>query len=87
VTLRKDGRSYGFDFWNSLNDSQNGKTPGYYDILACIASDATCPTDPDEVAREFGPMPPSQCVAVAKAAKALRAFFSKEEIEALTEIQ
>jgi len=92
VTLRfpqrlyKRKRSHSFDFWNSLNDSQEGKQPGYYDILVCVGSEATCPTDPDEVAREFGEMKPSQAIAIAKAAQRLQAFFTESEIDALTEI-
>ena len=86
----KDGRSpksISFDFWNSINDMQTGKAPTAYDILACISSEANSPTDPDEVAQEFGDMLPSQAIAVAKFAKKLQDFFTEKEIEALSEIQ
>jgi hypothetical protein len=80
-------KSISFDFWNSLNDMQARKAPTEYDVLTCISSDASYPTDPDEVAREVGDMPPSQAIAVAKFAKKLQNFFTEKEIEALSEIQ
>jgi hypothetical protein len=85
-----DGRtpkSISFDFWNSLNDMQTRKAPTEYTVLACISSEANSPTDPDEVAKEFGDMLPSQAIAVAKFAKKLQNFFTEKEIEALSEIQ
>lgn len=88
VTLRKGRRSLSFDFWNSLNDMQNGKEPGYYNILSCVSSDATGPTDPDEVAAEYGgDMKPSQAIASAKFAGQLQAFFTEDEIDALGEVR
>ena len=51
--------SVSFSFWNSLRDKADGKSPSAYDILACVASDAHSPTDPDEVAAEFGDIKPS----------------------------
>ncbi len=78
--------SISFDFWNSVNDMQAGKSPTAYNILACISSDASMSTDPDEVVEELGEMRPSQAVTVAKFATRLQAFFTKEEIEALAEI-
>ena len=86
VTLRKKRRSMSFDFWNSLKDMQDGKEPGYYDVLSCISSDATGPTDPDEVVEEYGDMKPSQAIAAAKFSARLQAFFSGEEIDALGEV-
>ncbi len=88
VTIkRQDRRSISFDFWNSLNDKQNGERPTAYDILAAISSDATMPTDPDQVVEEMGEMKPSQAIAVAKFAKKLQAYFTEEELEKLAEIQ
>ena len=87
VTLRrKDSKSISFDFWNSWKDSHEGKRPTAYDVLACISSDAYAPTDPDEVAEEYGDIKPSQAIAVAKFAKRLQAFFIDDELEALSEI-
>jgi len=79
-------RSISFDFWNSQADMQANKRPTAYDVLSTIASDANAPTDPDDVAEEYGPMPPSQAIAVAKFARRLQAFFSDEELEDLGEI-
>lgn len=87
VTLRKGRRSLSFDFWNSLNDMQNGREPGYYDIRSCVGSDATGPTDPDEVVEEYGDMKPSQAIAVAKFSARLQAFFTEEEIDSLGEVR
>ena len=88
ITIRrKGGRSVSFDFWNSQADSQNDKRPTPYDILSCVSADAFSPTDPDEVAAEYGDMKPSQAIAVARFAKRLQAFFWEDELEALGEIQ
>ena len=62
-------------------------TPSCYDILACLSSDASCPTDPDEVVAEFGPMKPSQAIAVAESARRLQAFFTSDELAILSEVQ
>ena len=81
------GHTISFDFWNSLHDSTRGVRPGYYDILACVSSDLSAPTDADEVAEEFGPMKPSQALVIAKHAARLQAFFTDDEVKALGEIQ
>lgn len=80
-------RSLSFDFWGSYRDKQDGKRPGYYDILACVSLEAVRPTDPDEVVEEYGTMKPSQAVAVATHAKRLQGFFTGAELTALSEIQ
>jgi hypothetical protein len=79
--------SVSFSFWNSLQDRVIGKSPSAYDILACMASDAHSPTDPDEVAEEYGEIKPSTALAVATRAKELQAFFTEQELDALAEIQ
>ena len=79
--------SVSFPFWNSLNDKASGKNPSDYNILACVSSDAHSPTDPDEVADEFGEIKPSTAFAVAERAKELQAFFTEQELDALAEIQ
>ena len=76
-----------FPFWNSLHDKANGKGPSAYDILTCVASDAHSPTDPDEVAEEYGEIKPSIAIAAADGAKELQAFFTERELDALAEIQ
>ena len=86
IRLKRGGRSIGFDFWNSRHDSERGERPGYYSILACVASDASGPTDPDEIAAEYGPMRPSQAIAVARHSARLRAFLTEREIERLGEV-
>ena len=80
------GKSISFDFWGSQADMLANKRPTPYDVLACISSDAHAPTDPDEVGEEFGEMRPSQATAIARFAARLQAFFTEEELEALSEI-
>ena len=79
--------SISFDFWNSKNDKDKGIRPTGYDILSTVSSDAFSPTDPDEIVAEYGDMKPSQATAAARFAKRLQAFFTEEELEALSEIQ
>ncbi len=76
-----------FDFWDSIANCEADKEPTIYDILACISSDASMSTDPDEIAQEFGIMKPSQAIAIAAWAKKLQAFFTEDEREKLNEIQ
>ena len=77
----------GFDFWGSLNDAEKGKRPSHYTVLACVSSDISCSTDPDEVHAEFGDMKPSQAQAIADHARKLQSFFTGAERAALAEIQ
>ena len=90
VSLKLGKKSTSFDFWGSQHDKEKGKDPGVYDILACVSSDMSMPTDPDEIHEEFGAnMKPSQCKAVANHAKKLQAFFSglsESELDKLREI-
>jgi hypothetical protein len=84
VTIKRGNKkSISFDFWKG----HDGKALTAYDILASISREATSPTDPDEVAAEFGDMKPSQAIRIAKFAKRLQSFFTEQELEALTEIQ
>lgn len=92
ITLRKgepgvDCQELSFPFWDSIANFGVGKQPTAYDVLACISLDALSPTDPDEVVDEFGEMKPSQAIAVAEFAKKLQAFFTRDELKALGEIQ
>lgn len=75
-----------FDYWGSHADARTSRRPDTYDILTCVASDATMPTDSDEVVRELGSMRPSQAVAVAKWARRLQAFFTPDELAKLQEV-
>lgn len=79
-------RSMTFDWWGSLDMARRGEAPTNYNILASLSAEATSPTDPDEVAEEFGPIPPTQAVAVAKFAQRLQRFFGID-LDALAEIQ
>jgi hypothetical protein len=88
VTLTNTrGEHLAFPFWGSMHDRALGKTPTVYDVLSCVSSDASMPTDPDRVVEELGPMKPSQAVAAAEFARKLRGFFRRAELERLGEIQ
>lgn len=88
VTLTKPGRDpLTFPFWDSMHNATTGKAPTIYDVLACVASEASMPTDPDEIVKELGPMKPSQAVAAAEFARKLQTFFTRAERERLAEIQ
>ena len=75
-----------FVYWNSYQDKQKGKSPTAYDVLACLASDARCSTDPDEIYADFGEMTPSNAIAIAAHAKEIQDFFTQEELDDLSEI-
>ena len=79
-------RSISFDYWNSMADMQADRRPSVYDILSTLASESHAPTDPDEVAEEFGDTPPSQAIAIAKFAQRLQDFFTEQEFGDLGEI-
>ena len=75
-----------FDFWGSIHDAEEGKAPSAYDVLACIGGDIQTSEDADEVAEDMGGMKPSQAFACVEWGKKLRAFFTTEEQEAVSEI-
>lgn len=82
----------GLPYWESSkyfvgNVVKRKHTPTYYDILSCLSSDLSMPTDPDDVVREFGSMMPSQAIKIAEFARKLQAFFSEEEKAILAEVQ
>lgn len=79
--------SISFDYWDSKDHQEKGWAPRAYDILSCLSCDLSMPTDPDEIAREFGPMLPSQAQHIADHARKLQAFFTTAEVEALSVIQ
>lgn len=76
-----------FDYWGSRHDAERHLEPSVYDVLACVGSDAQGPTDPDEVAEEYGPMKPSQALKCARWARRLQKFFSEAERAMLAEVQ
>lgn len=87
VTLgRHTGPTLSFDFWGSYNDAEAGRAPTPYDILACVSSDASGPTDPDVVVEEYGDMAPSKARQIANFARRLQRFFTAEELTALRDI-
>ena len=102
VTLSRETRPGGvnavhvsplsFDFWDSVAAKEKGETPSAYDVLACISGDVNCPDTFADFCGESG------CDEDSRAARALfkrcstfarklRAFFTAEEIEGLSEIQ
>ena len=87
VTRKADRKRIAFDWWGSIHMMQNGERPREYDILASISSEASMPLDPDELIGEIGPMPIKQALASCRFAKRLQAFFSEDELSALSEIQ
>lgn len=54
VTMRRNGKRISFRFWNSLNDSQNGKALDAYSVLACCSSDLYCPDTFEDFCAEYG---------------------------------
>ena len=94
ITISRKGESgrLAFDFWNSFSDSQNGKDPTAYDALSCIRSDAYTPEDFSEFCSEYGYDEDSRKAhkifkLADKFGRRIRAFFSDEEIEQLSEIR
>ena len=93
VTIsRKGGGRVSFDFWNSLSAQQSGEDVTAYDVLACISSKAYCPDSFEDFCGEYGYEQDSRkalatfkrCAAFAER---LRAFFSEDELEALSDIR
>ena len=102
VTLSRETRPGGvnavhvsplfFDFWDSVAAKEKGKTPSAYDVLACISGDVHCPDDFADFCGEYGYEEDSRAAFAtfkrcAALARKLRAFFTAEEIEGLSEIQ
>ena len=93
VTIwRQGGGRLTFDFWNSLQDSQDGTTPTAYDVLACISGDYYTPETCEEFCGEYGEDTDSRKALALfrrcdRFARRLRAFFTEAEAEALGEIQ
>lgn len=89
VTMKRalTGARLTFPFWNSQRDSEQGKAPTAYAVLACAGSDLSCPEEFDEFCAEFGYDTDSRkaektfrlCAAFGRK---LRAFFDNEEMQA-----
>lgn len=100
VTLSKGERGQGvkfgqrvtFDFWGSQHDQAAGRRElSAYDVLACISGDVYCPETFEDFCSEYGYETDSIKALqtfnrASRFAKRLRAFFSKEEREILSEI-
>lgn len=81
-----------FDFWGSIAGAEKGETAVTpYDVLACISGDVHCPETFADFCGEFSESEDSikalqtfrRCSAFSKR---LRAFFTAQEIEELSEI-
>ena len=81
-----------FDFWGSIADAEKGETTVTpYDVLACISGDVHCAETFKDFCADFGDSEDSikalqmfrRCSAFSKR---LRAFFTAQEIEDLSEI-
>jgi hypothetical protein len=95
VTLRAPGvRPFVFDFWNSINDTQQGIPLRAYAVLSCLASDASM-TDANEVMSDFGraDMAPSRARKIAAWGNRVARWLAQVEArtpgatEALAQIQ
>ena len=92
VTLSGKGRRIVFDFWGSVADAEAKKDPTPYTVLACLGSDAHAPETFTEYCREYGDAGDSieslqTFKRLDRFAKRLRAFFTSEGLEELSEIQ
>lgn len=82
-----------FDFWSSIADAQAGVlTVTPYSVLACISSDAHTPETFADFCAEYGYESDSIKALqtyrrVSAFAKRLRAFFTADELEQLSEIR
>jgi hypothetical protein len=87
--INKEYKSFSLSFWNSLNDSQNGKTPTPYDVIACLTK-----YDPGTFKNfcgDFGYDTDSRkgyatYKAVIREWQKVQTFFTESEIEQLAEI-
>ena len=94
VTIsRKGGGRLSFDFWNSRHDIERGDTTiRPYDALACIGGDVHTADTFEEFCSEYGYDADSRKAEKTwklcdRFAQRIRAFFTEDEIEALSEIQ
>lgn len=92
VILERKPSRLVFDFWSSSTDAEAGiETVSAYSVLACISSETYCPETFGEWCDEYGVTSDSiknlqtfrRCSAFAKR---LRAFFTEQELQELSEI-
>ncbi len=81
-----------FPFWDSVAAKENGEILSAYSVLACISGDVHCPSAFADFCAEYGYDEDSRAAHAtfkrcATFARKLRAFFEKDEIEGLSEIQ
>jgi len=96
ITIKREGYkgrrcSLSFDFWNSLRDSQEGKEPTAYSVLACISGDYHVPDTLEEFCSDYGFDADSRKAEqtfrrVSSFAQKMRAFFTEAEAAELVEI-
>jgi hypothetical protein len=84
-------KSIGFDFWNSLNDVQTRRGLTAYSVLAALSSDAHCPDDFEDFCSEYGYEQDSRKAfstfkRASRFSDQIKAFFTEDELEALSEI-
>lgn len=87
VTLSRNGKRITFSFWNSLNDSREGKELDAYSVLSCCSSDLNCPETFEDFCAEYGYDQDSRKAettfkACLKQSERLHRLFDGEEIEA-----
>lgn len=92
LTKEKTLSDLSFDFWGSVNDAKTAKRPTPYSVLACISGDIHCPSTFADFCAEYGYDEDSRAAHAtftrcAAFAKRLRGFFTKKQIEGLSEIQ
>ena len=92
IKRRNNGHSITFNFGQSIADTEKGRKPGAYSILASLSSDIYCPCDFDEFCREYGYDEDSRTAErifkkSSKFAERLNNFFGEGEKEDLSEIR
>jgi hypothetical protein len=91
ITLRKAGKRYTFDFWDSINAGAKGApTPTAYAVLSCL--EWNDPGTPEDFAANFGYDPDSiksrkVYHAVSRQVRNLSALFTEQEREMFAEIR
>jgi hypothetical protein len=92
ITLSNKQGRYTFSFWNSANDSQQGKQPTAYDVLSCLGGEVYSPDSLEDFCSEYGYDTDSRKAektfkASAKQQESLRRLFSTDQLEKLAEVQ
>ena len=90
ITIKNARGSYGFDFWDSIANKEEGKRPRPYDILACLSLDNS--SDFNDFCSSYGYDNDSRIAektykAVQEQDENLERIFSVKELDKLQEIQ